>query len=69
MTVEILDNFGQRVTTGSGATATISLSIFSGTGTLLGTTSVAAVNGLATFNGLALDAAGKALCCARASRA
>ncbi|CAG0962212.1 hypothetical protein PLCT2_00824 [Planctomycetaceae bacterium] len=57
VTVEILDNFGQRVTTGSGATATITLSIFSGTGTLLGTTSVAAVNGLATFNGLALDTA------------
>jgi hypothetical protein len=57
-TVEILDNFGQRVTTGSGASATVSLSIFSGTGTLLGTASVAAVNGLATFNGLALDAAG-----------
>lgn len=58
VTVEILDNFGQRLTAGSGASATVALSVFSGTGTLLGTTSVAAVNGLATFNGLALDTAG-----------
>jgi len=58
VTVEIVDNFGQRVTTGSGGSATVALSIFSGSGALLGTTSVAAVDGLATFNGLALDTAG-----------
>lgn len=57
-TVEVLDNFGQRVTTGPGSTVTVSLTVFSGTGLLLGGASVAAINGVATFSNLSLDTAG-----------
>jgi hypothetical protein len=58
VSVEILDNFGQRVTVGPNASATVALTIVSGTGVLLGGASVAAVNGVATFSNLSLNASG-----------
>ncbi|MBN1808144.1 MAG: hypothetical protein JW909_03685 [Planctomycetes bacterium] len=54
--VEILDNEGNRVTS-AGGTVTLTL-IGSGGGTLGGTTSAAAVSGVATFGDLTIDAAG-----------
>lgn len=64
VTVELRDNFGQRVTTGPGASALVTLTVISG-GTLTGTTSVAAVNGVATFSDLSFSTAGT--CVLRAS--
>ena len=54
---EIRDQFGVRLTT---ATNSITLAIGTnpGGGTLSGTTTVAAVNGLATFSGLSIDQVG-----------
>ena len=56
--VRILDNAGLVVTTGAGATLSVTAAVASGTGTLGGTTSVTAVNGVATFTNLALTGAG-----------
>jgi hypothetical protein len=53
--VEIKDNTGSRNTS---ATDDVTLLLFSAAGTLTGTATVAAVAGLATFSGLAVDAAG-----------
>jgi hypothetical protein len=55
--VEVRDQFGARLTT---ATNSITLAIGTnpGGGTLSGTTTVAAVNGVATFSGLSIDRAG-----------
>lgn len=47
--IEIQDSNGFAVTTGPDATANITLSLQSGTGTLGGTVTIAAVNGVATF--------------------
>jgi hypothetical protein len=53
--VEIKDNTGSRNTS---ATDEVTLILFSDAGMLTGTATVAAVDGLATFSGLAVDAAG-----------
>jgi len=53
--VEIKDNTGSRNTS---ATDDVTLLLFSDAGSLAGTATVAAVDGLATFSGLAVDAAG-----------
>lgn len=57
VTVEIRDQFGSRVT---GATNDVTLAIMNnpGNGTLTGTTTVAAVNGVATFSTLSIDQPG-----------
>jgi len=57
VTVEIRDQFGARLT---GATNSVTLAIGTnpGSGTLGGTKTQAAVNGLATFSGLSIDNAG-----------
>jgi hypothetical protein len=52
---ELLDKNGRRATT---STTTVTLSLTSGTGTLSGTLSARAVNGLATFSDLQLDKVG-----------
>ncbi len=54
--ITLKDVFSNTVTSGVDATATVTLSIYSGTGTLTGTTSVAAVSGVATFAGVAIAA-------------
>ncbi len=56
--VEILDAAGNVVTGGVDANAQVTLSLGSGSGTLSGTTSVAAVAGVATFAGLSIDLVG-----------
>ncbi len=56
--VQVLDNAGLVVTTGTGATLNVTASVNSGTGTLLGTATVAAVNGVATFSGLGITGTG-----------
>ena len=56
--VRILDNAGLIVTTGAGATLSVGASIASGSGTIGGTTSVNAVNGLATFTNLSITGTG-----------
>ena len=56
--VEILDAAGNVVTGGVDATANITLALGSGTGTLSGSTTVAAAAGVATFAGLSVDLVG-----------
>jgi len=56
--VRILDNAGLVVTTGAGATLSVSAARASGTGTLGGTTSVTAVAGVATFTNLQITGSG-----------
>jgi uncharacterized protein YqgV (UPF0045/DUF77 family) len=56
--IEILDEAGLRVTTGAGATLSVTATVASGAGTLSGTTAVTAAAGVATFGNLALSAAG-----------
>ncbi len=56
--VYIRDSSGNTVTSGPDATATLTLSITSGTGTLSGTTSVAAVGGVASWSGLSINTIG-----------
>ena len=60
VTVEVVDPYGNLVTSGSGSTANVTLAIASGPsgGKLLGTTTVAAVGGVATFSTLSIDQAG-----------
>jgi hypothetical protein len=53
--VEVQDQFGNKVSTDS---SNVTIAIASGTGTLSGTTTVAAVNGVATFNDLSIDNVG-----------
>ena len=57
LTVSVEDGFG-NVATGYSGSVTLSLSSNPGSGTLQGTTSVNAVNGVATFSGLSLNTAG-----------
>ncbi len=57
-TVHILDAAGNLITTGVDANASITLSLQSGTGALSGTSTVAAVNGVATFAGLSINLLG-----------
>ncbi len=57
VTVEITDSAGNVVTTSS-ATVTIAIANNPGGGTLSGTTSVAAVNGVATFSNLSINKSG-----------
>ncbi|MDR3608201.1 MAG: Ig-like domain-containing protein [Oligoflexia bacterium] len=52
--ITIEDAQGNTVTTGADASASITLTLASGTGTLLGTTSVNAVSGVANFSGQGL---------------
>ncbi len=56
--VRILDNAGLLVTTGSGATLTVTAAKQSGPGTLAGTTGIAAVGGVATFTNLSITGVG-----------
>ncbi len=56
--VSIIDSAGQKVISGPDAFALITLTITSGTGTLLGTTSAYAVLGEATFTNLNIDLLG-----------
>jgi fibronectin-binding autotransporter adhesin len=56
VTVEVRDQFGNRVTTGTNATKTVALSLSGAT--LSGTTSAAAVAGVATFDNLSVQPAG-----------
>ena len=56
--VRILDGAGNLVTDGPDASAQVSVALLSGTGTLLGTSTRAAVGGLATFTDLAMQTAG-----------
>jgi hypothetical protein len=53
--VEVRDARGNRVT---GSTVAVTIAIASGTGALVGTTTVNAVNGVATFTNLELDGSG-----------
>lgn len=53
--LQIMDAFGNLVTTGADATATVDISLSTGSGTLGGTTSVAAVGGEADFTDLFID--------------
>jgi hypothetical protein len=57
VTVEVVDSAGHRVTTSS-AVITLSIAPGTGNGTLHGTTTATAVNGLATFSGLSIDLEG-----------
>ncbi len=56
--VIIRDSSGNTVTSGTDATATLTMSIASGTGTLSGTTSVTAVGGVAIWSGLSINTIG-----------
>ena len=56
--VRILDNAGLVVTTGTGATLTVTAAIASGTGTIGGTVTAVASNGVATFTSLAITGTG-----------
>ena len=56
--VQVQDASGNLVSTGSSSTTTVSLSLSSGSGTLLGTTSVAASSGVASFSGLNINLQG-----------
>lgn len=53
--IEILDSAGNRVTS---STATVTAALINSTGNLLGTTSVTAVGGVATFSNLKIDLTG-----------
>src|SRR6185437_12581533 len=57
VTVEIRDQFGARLTTATNS-VTLAIGTNPGSGTLGGTKTQAAVNGLATFSGLSIDNAG-----------
>jgi hypothetical protein len=58
--VELQDVFGNRVTTGAEASATVNLTLLSGVGTMAGLATMASVGGVADFNGkgLLFDRAG-----------
>ena len=56
--VQILDNAGMPVTTGAGATLVVTAAVGTGTGTLGGTLTATASNGVATFTNLAITGTG-----------
>lgn len=56
--IAIKDAFGNTVTSGADSTAFISMSLSSGSGSLLGTTTVVAVLGVATWSDLKIDTYG-----------
>ena len=56
--VEIRDAFGNLIATGASSTATVTATVFSGTGTLLGTTTTVAAGGVATFADLFMEIIG-----------
>ena len=56
--VQILDNAGLPVTTGAGATLVVTAAVGTGTGTLGGTLTATASNGVATFTDLAITGTG-----------
>ncbi|MBL0170616.1 MAG: hypothetical protein IPP90_07775 [Gemmatimonadaceae bacterium] len=56
--VQIRDNAGLVITTGAGATLAVTVSIATGPGALTGTTTVNAVNGVATFTNLVITGDG-----------
>ena len=56
--VTVEDQFGNTVTSGADSTINVTMSIFSGGGTLQGTTIVAAVAGVATYTNLRIDSSG-----------
>lgn len=56
--ISIEDANGNLVTSGADATSNVTLTISSGTGNIVGTATVAAVNGVATFSGISLDTQG-----------
>ena len=60
MKVDLVDPYGNLVSFGSGSTSNVTLAIAAGPsgGKLLGTTTVQAVGGVATFSGLFIDQAG-----------
>lgn len=55
VTVAVQDSGGNTVTTDN---STVTIALYSGTGTLAGTLTAQAVNGIATFNNLSMTAAG-----------
>ena len=71
--VTISDSYGNLITSGPDATATVTLTLTGGTGTLAGTTALAAVGGVATFAGQGLNidltGANKVLTATKASTA
>ena len=58
LTVEVQDQYGNTVTTGGDSTASVAVALSTGTGTLSGTTPVAAVAGVATFGDLSIELIG-----------
>ncbi len=56
--IHILDNAGLLITSGSNASLQVTVSKVTGDGTLKGTTTVTASNGVATFGDLVIDVAG-----------
>ncbi|MCB0421093.1 MAG: hypothetical protein KDD61_08855 [Bdellovibrionales bacterium] len=67
--IEIHDAYGNKVTSGIDSTANISISLQSGTGSLNGTTSVAATAGVANFTGQNLNIAALGFKTLRATKA
>ena len=59
LTVQVVDQFGNLVPTSS-ANVTVAIGTNAGGGTLSGTTTIAAVNGIATFTDLSIDKTGTA---------
>ena len=60
-TVEVNDNAGRRVVTGTAAASNVVLTKVNGSGNIGGTTSATAVAGIATFGSVQIDAAGSDL--------
>ncbi len=58
--VQVQDTYGNLVSTGADASAAITLALTSGAGVLTGTTSIAALGGVATFSNLLLQTSGAA---------
>jgi hypothetical protein len=58
VTAKVEDSYGNVVSIGSASTANVTLAIASSSGKLLGTATVAAAGGVATFNNLSIDQAG-----------
>lgn len=56
--LQVRDRFGNLVSTGVDASRTVTLTRSGGTGTLLGTTAVAATGGLVTLSGLSMEVSG-----------
>lgn len=56
--VAVQDAAGNTITSGTGSSASVTISLAPTSGTLAGTKTVAAHNGIATFSGLSIDQAG-----------